>query len=78
MRVVQAPQRLPVIRGGNARMNAPLFHAPDTPAGGVPVLQPNPSPGSQMNHWCEKMWPPTDAIRAFSAGTSYKHASDAE
>jgi hypothetical protein len=44
MRVVQAPRRFPVI-GGNARMNAPLFLAPDTPAGGVPVLHPIPRLG---------------------------------
>jgi len=58
-------------------MNALLFYAPDTPAGGIPVLH-HPSPGSKMDHWCEKMWPLTGATQAFSAGTAYKHASDTE
>ena len=59
-------------------MNDSLFYAPYTPVGGVPVLQPNPSPGFQKEHGCEKMWPPTDGTRDFSAGTAYKHASDTE
>jgi len=59
------------------------YECPSVSCSGYPCrrrsgVAPNPSPGSQMNHWCEKMWPPTGGIRAFSAGTVYKHASDTE